>query len=162
MQRNLYTYAYLDIPYDEVAAALRGDPTALLQDATGTASERTDVLSTHLRVDLGAFDVGRDAIVQIGEIRDLGPHAVAVPLRWDGGERGGLFPAMEGFLEAAAIAVHPPATQLSFIGHYQPPLGWIGAIGDAGPGRRIAEMAVHHFLDDVTTRLKAHRLVEAQ
>lgn len=153
MQRNLYTYTYVHVPYDEVERRLRGDPMALLQEATHSAGDRADTLTAHLRVDVGAFQLGRDAAVELGALRDVDPHCVSLPIRWQAEDGHGVFPAMEGFLEAAQLASNPPVTQLSFIGHYRPPLGFLGAVGDAGLGRRVAEMAVHHFLMDAADRI---------
>lgn len=159
MQRNLYTYTYLHVAYDEVGRRLRDDPMAVLQDATDRAGDRADTQTAHLRVDIGSFELGRDATVELGELRDVDAHAVSLPVRWEAEDGRGLFPAMEGFLEAAELSSHPPMTQLSFIGHYRPPLGFLGAIADAGFGRRVAEMAVHHFLMDVADRIGADAAV---
>lgn len=153
MERNLYTYTYLHVSYEEVEGRLRGDPVALLQESTISAGDRADTLTTHLRVDLGPLHLGRDAVVELGDLKDVDPHCVSLPIHWEAQDGHGIFPAMEGVLEAAQLSSHPPLTQLSFIGHYRPPLGILGSLGDASLGRRVAEMAVHHFLMDVAERL---------
>lgn len=155
MQRNLYLYTYLDSPWEQVEPLLHDDPAGLLQEATTSAGERTRQVSVELRVDVGSFQVGRDATVELGELRQVDAHCVSLPVRWESEDHHGLFPAMEGFLEAAQLANHPPVTQLSFIGTYRPPLGVLGVLGDAGVGHRVAEMAVHHFLMDVAARIEA-------
>lgn len=154
MQRNLYTYTYLHVPYAEVEQRLREEPVAMLQEATAVAGERADTVTAQLRVDVGSFRVGRNARVQLGALRDVDHHCVSLPIRWEDQDDHGLFPAMEGFLEVARLSLHPHVTQLAFIGHYRPPLGFLGALADASLGRRVAEMAVHHFLMDTADRIE--------
>ncbi len=161
MQRNLYVYTYLHADWDDVERVLRDDPTTLLQEATRHADERTRVVTIGLRADVGAFRVGRDAAVQLGELRVIDPHCVSLPVHWSAHDHQGLFPAMEGYLEAARLASHPPLTQLSFIGQYRPPLGVLGALGDATLGHRVAEVAVHNFLTDVAERIVTTTAVPA-
>lgn len=71
MERNLYTYVYLHVAYEEVERRLRDDPVALLQDAPASAGQRVDTLTTHLRVDVGSFELGRDAEVELGGLKDV-------------------------------------------------------------------------------------------
>jgi hypothetical protein len=63
-----------------------------------------------------------------------------------------LFPFMK-----AELAIYPltrTETQLDFSGLYEPPLGTVGKAVNAIIGRRIAEVSVHSFVDDVAGYLR--------
>ena len=63
-----------------------------------------------------------------------------------------LFPFMK-----AELAIYPltaTETQLDFSGLYEPPLGAVGKALNAIAGHRIAEVAVHKFVNDVAGYLR--------
>lgn len=154
MERNLYTYAYVRQPFDEVARLLAEDPAAILQPATERAAAEARTLRSELIVDLGTFEVGRDITIEVGEFEPLSMLAVSLPLRWRAATHEGLFPQMEATLELQAMSLRAPLTQLTLFGSYRPPLGLLGAAGDALFGKRVAEAAVHRFVDDVADRIE--------
>jgi hypothetical protein len=45
-------------------------------------------------------------------------------------------------------------TQMEIEGAYRPPLGAVGNVADAAVGHRVAEAAVHRFLDDVVEQIR--------
>lgn len=160
MERNLYTYAYVRQPFDEIARLLAEVPATILQPATDRAAGEARTLQSELVVELGSFEVGRDITIEVGELKPLSMLAVALPLRWRATSREGLFPQMEATLELQAMSLRAPLTQVTLIGSYRPPLGVVGAAGDALLGKRVAEAAVHRFVEDVADRIEtamAHR-----
>ena len=73
-------------------------------------------------------------------------------LEWQSARAPRWFPLMK-----AELAIYPltaTETQLDFLGHYEPPLGWLGSAIDAAVGHRIAEAAVHRFVVDVADYLR--------
>jgi hypothetical protein len=58
----------------------------------------------------------------------------------------------------AELAIYPltaTETQLELRGHYEPPLGALGAAVNALVGHRIADLSVHRFLSEVAGHLRA-------
>jgi hypothetical protein len=75
-----------------------------------------------------------------------------VSLRWEAARASALFPAMKARLSAWPL--YADETQLEIDGDYTPPLGLVGNALDALVGHRIAEAAVHQFLEDVIEQIK--------
>lgn len=159
-ERNLYLYEYVELPFDDVAEVLARDPAAVLQPATDAAVEQARAVHRDLVVELGGFEVGREVTIEVGEFRPVEIRRVTVDLRWHASSATALFPSMRATLEVTALSFHPPRTQVSLVACYRPPLGVLGAAGDAVWGHRIAESAVHRFLHDVLSRVE--QLVAAQ
>lgn len=153
-ERHLYLYEYVNAPFDSVAKALAEDPAGLLQTATDVAAEHARKVHAELVVDLAGFEVGRRVVIDVGRFEPTELRRSKVHLSWRAAELSALFPALEAELEVAALAFQPPLTQVSMIATYRPPLGPLGAAADAVWGHRIAEAAVHRFLDDVVARLE--------
>jgi hypothetical protein len=73
-------------------------------------------------------------------------------LEWAAANMPSLFPFMK-----AELAIYPltaTETQLDFSGLYEPPLGAVGKALNAIAGHRIAEVAVHKFVNDVAGYLR--------
>lgn len=155
VQRQLYLYEYVDAPFDDIAQVLAERGPALFQEATAEAVARADKVRAELVVDLGAFEVGREVEIEVGAFDPIEVMRVKVHLNWKAAEASGLFPALSADLEVAALAFHPPLSQVTIVGHYDPPLGVLGAAGDALFLHRLAEAAMHRFLHDVCERLTA-------
>lgn len=161
MQRPLYAYEYVRQPFDEVARLLAEDPASILQAATDLAVDHAESLRTELSVKIGNFEIGRDITIETGEFEPRSMLAVAIPLRWRATSHGALFPSMTGTLELQALSLRSPLTQVTLVGTYEPPLGVLGAAGDALIGRHIAEATVHRFVDDVATRIEQQMQLRA-
>ena len=153
MQRHLYTYEYLDESFDDIVLLLADDHASVLQEATEAAVDHLGDLHGRLHVQLGRFDLARDIVITVGEFDPRGVRLAAMPLRWRAAASETLFPTMEATLEVVALSLRPPLTQLSLIGTYRPPLGAVGAVGDAVLGHRLADAAVHRFVREVADRI---------
>lgn len=153
VQRQLYLYEYVEAPFEDIAQVLAEKGATLFQAATDEAVERADSVRTDLVVDLGAFEIGREVEIELGEFDPVEVTRVKVHLNWRAAESAALFPSLSADLEAAALSLRPPLTQITIVGHYDPPLGLIGAAGDRLFGHRLAEAALHRFLHSVTRRL---------
>lgn len=153
MERPLYTYKYVHLPFETVVAALRDDAGRLFEPATEAAVQQAHDLATHLQVQVGGFEVGRDVTMTLGSFTMIDRHDGKLPIAWQAADHRALFPCMRGQLEVSALSTHPPVCQLTFSGTYTPPLGAIGMLGDTLMGHRVAEAAVHTFLEDVANRI---------
>ncbi len=150
MDRHLYAYRELDVPWQQAVDALTEHRAALFGDATDATVHGA---VTRLHTTVAGLDVGRDVTVRLGPIRDLGMHTVSMALTWDAVDGHGIFPRMLGSIELTAMSDHPARTQLTFLGTYTPPLGVVGTIVDAAAGHKVADDTIDHFIDEVATRL---------
>ncbi len=63
---------------------------------------------------------------------------------------------MEAAVEVIPVPTgHRPVTQVGLVARYRPPLGRLGAMGDAVAGSRIVLESVERFIDDLATRIEA-------
>lgn len=154
MERPIYAYTYIQQPFDEAARILIEDPATLLQSATDRAASEARELHAELRVDLGPFEIGRDVAIDIGEFRPTSMQTVTVPITWKASEAAALFPSLSGVVELQALSLRRPLTQVTLSATYRPPLGLIGAAGDAIVGRHIADAVAHRFVHDIAERIE--------
>jgi len=153
--KELRSYDYATMPYEEVRAILRSDALALFQRATLTALERAKLVGAALRTRLGPVEIGVEVSIRVvratEEISALGERSLRLEIAWTAAERAALFPSMEAILVARPLS--SGETQLELQGRYQPPLGPVGVLLDALVGHRIAEASVQRFVQDVAKRL---------
>ena len=159
MERPLHVYAYVEARFDLVSRLLADDAVGVLQNATDDAVEQAGVLSRSLHVDVGGFEVTREATIEVGEFEPRTLTRSVVPLRWHASSGRLLFPQLAADLEVSAVSFDPPLTQLTIDGSYEPPLGVLGAGADRLLLHRLAEATVHRFVHEVADQLR--RQVEA-
>lgn len=155
MRREVCEFRWLHIRYEEVRDLLRDRLVALLRPAATAGSRRGDETLSTLAADLGGLHLERDIAVEVGRYEELGPPfpIVRYPVRWHDAAHPGLYPIMEGVLEAYPITGN--RTQISVQGGYRPPLGPVGAAVDVLVLHRVADSAVEHFLEAFTQRVEA-------
>ena len=151
------SYQYVNRPYEKVCQVLEGDPAAVFGRAAGAAESRAQGVAAALRVQLGVVEVGAEVNVEVEEVREeagtaTAPQATRLRLKWEAARNKGLFPVMRA--ELAAYPLTARETQLDFSGEYRPPLGPLGRAVDALVAHRLAEAAVHRFLEEVAAHLK--------
>ena len=155
--RKLRCYEYVNRPYSRVSALLRTRGVEMFQRATRSAGARADALSSTLRVGGGAFEIGVDIRIHVRNAREEEGIAGMSPVTrleidWEAARAAALFPSMDAQLSAWPLS--SDETQLEIEGEYRPPLGVFGNAMDALVGHRIAEAAVHRFLEDLTEQLR--------
>jgi hypothetical protein len=155
--RKLRVYAYVNKPYDAVRKLLYARAGEMFPKATTAAASRAGSVGAHLKVGAGGVDVGVDVKLKLGDLRDEeGPKGMSpvtrVPLTWEAAHAAALFPAMSGELSAWPLTA--TETQVELDGAYKVPLGAVGNAIDAMVGHRIAEAAVHRFLDEVVEQIR--------
>jgi hypothetical protein len=155
--RKLRCYEYVNRPYERVRDLLYARGAEVFQRATSSATARADSLLSTLRVSAGGFEVGVDVRIHVRGARDeewmpgLSP-VTRINLAWEAAKATSLFPSMEAQLSFWPL--YASETQLEINGSYRPPLGFVGNAVDAMIGHRVAEAAVHRFLEDVVEHLK--------
>ena len=109
-----------------------------------------------LRFEIGGGAITRRVEAEVGPL-GTGPASLRVPLKWKAAEHPNLFPVMDAELHISdADGNH---VELRLVGEYRPPLGAIGALGDALAGGRVAEKSLQRFVTEVARRLEP-KLVE--
>ena len=149
-------YEYVNRPYDRVSELLRLDAVGVFQRATASATARARALVSTLRANFGPLELGADVLVQVTSVEEqrdapLGPRT-RLHLKWEGSLRPDLFPTMDATFDVYALGAEE--TQIDFHGTYLPPLGIVGAAIDAVVGHRIAQAAVHRFVEEIAERLR--------
>jgi len=162
--RTLRCYEYVNRPYDAVRTLLRDRPLELLRRATTSAVARTRELAGNLRVDVGGVEIAVEVSLHIRGVREEAGVAGVSPVThvnigWEATRTPSLFPLMSADLSAWPLT--SSETQLAIEGDYTPPLGVVGVAFDAAVGHRIAEAAVHRFLEDVVEEIR-HQLPETK
>jgi hypothetical protein len=154
---DVQAYEYVSRPYDDVSERFQRDALGVFQRATTDAMVRAQTLVSTLRAGIGPVELGVDVIVSVASIAHeantpFGPRT-RLCLAWEASQHPELFPTMDATLDIYALG--PGETQLDFHGSYRPPLGVVGAALDAAIGHRIAQAAVHRFVEDLAGQLRA-------
>jgi len=150
-------YQYVNRSYGAVRELFRLQAQELFQRATTSAAARASALAANLHASLGGVDVGVDVRIHVQSVRDevgvAGMSPVThVALAWEALRAPALFPVMNAQLSVWPLTASE--TQLEIEGAYRPPLGVAGSVIDAAVGHRVAEAAIHRFLDDVVEQLR--------
>jgi hypothetical protein len=155
---EIHCYDYVNHPYQEVRDALTSDANTVFSHATRSASARARSVASELRVNIVGIELGTDVLISVKSSEEK-PRGVSSPaktvlrLEWEAAKAPRLFPFMRA--ELSIYALTATETQLDFLGHYDPPLGKLGAVMDAIVGHRIAEASVHRLLQDIAGYLRA-------
>lgn len=152
MERQLYFFEYVNRKASDIIAIIENQALEVFQSATNTAIDKTEQFRSRLHVDFAGFEIGRDVEIDLGKPQDKG-YAVVIPITWRAKDQAGLFPAMDAELEVAALDNISPLSQISVVGRYRPPVGLLGAVGDAMLMHRVAEASVRNFVSDLAARL---------
>ena len=154
--REIRCYDYINQPYERVRDALSRDAPTLFQSATKAAASRAQSIASELRVNVGGLGVATDINISVNKIEEtseaMAGRITRLHLEWAAANMPSLFPFMK-----AELAIYPltaTETQLDFSGLYDPPLGAVGKALNAIAGHRIAEVAVHKFVNDVAGYLR--------
>ena len=153
MKRELCEFRWLHIPYDAAAELLRDHPIELIGPAAEAGAHHASEL-LRLDAEIAGRHVARKVELELGDPSETTGAfpIVRLPIKWRAAEHSGLFPVMDGQLEAYPIDAE--RTQVSFQGEYEPPFGLVGEALDAMFLHRVAEESVQRFLRAVAQRLR--------
>lgn len=107
-------------------------------------------LLSELGFKVGERRIGKRIELDVGEPLRT-PGLTLLPIRWRAATKAGLFPALDGQIEIAALG--STATQVGLSATYEPPLGLIGKIADRALLHRIAEVTVKDFVERISDQL---------
>jgi len=155
--REIRCFDYVNHTYEQVRDALIADAPAVFQAATKAAASRAQSVASELRVNIGGIGVATDIAISVKKIEEkisesMGTPGTRLELEWESANLPSLFPFMRAELDIYPLTA--TETQLDFFGLYEPPLGAMGKALNAMLGHRIAEVAVHRFVNDVAAYLR--------
>jgi hypothetical protein len=155
--REIRCFDYVNHTYEQVRDALIADAPAVFQAATKAAASRAQSVASELRVNVGGIGVATDIAISVKKVEEkisesLGTPGTRLELEWEAANLPSLFPFMRAELDIYPLTA--TETQLDFFGLYEPPLGAMGKALNAMVGHRIAEVAVHRFVNDVAAYLR--------
>jgi hypothetical protein len=153
VKRELCEFRWLHIPYQAAAELLRERGLELIGPAAEAGAHHASALLA-LDAEIAGRHVERQVELELGKPDEAtGAFPILrLPIKWHAQEHSGLFPVMDGQLEAYPI--DGERTQVSFQGSYQPPFGLVGEALDAMLLHRVAEESVQRFLRAVAQRLR--------
>jgi hypothetical protein len=144
-------FVELQLPFERVRDALTRSPEEWLPGIARRADDTSQVLLTE--VGFGARErIDRTVAIRFGQPIAM-PTKTILPMHWEDGSAGGLFPSMDADLEVAPIG--PSRTQLAISARYRPPLGALGRVIDRAVLHRVAEATLKDFVDGVAAALTA-------
>jgi hypothetical protein len=146
----------LEVDFDDVRAAMLGDPHGWLAGLAAAAGDEGDQLLVDVGLEVGGHELSRRARLEVGE--PLTTDRVALlPLRLGVEDHERLFPSLEGSLDAAWLG--PGRTHLALAATYEPPFGIVGRAVDRTLLHRVAEAVAQRFLEAVARELEARRTI---
>jgi hypothetical protein len=152
-RREVRYLAYVDRDFGQVRSYLTADPQRLLRDLPPTRDAGGGV-RTGLHLHRAGLDVSRDVKVVLGDLQ-LSARSVRVPLHWEDARRPGLFPVLDATLDLIPVASgRHHTTQIGFVGRYEAPLGWLGAVADSLAGHRLVLESVEEFVEGLAGRFE--------
>lgn len=153
MDRVIEEYISVEGPFTTVRDLLEHEPVPLL----GTPAPDDGSHWSHRRavaevgVELGGGTSARqEVVVEIDPTADEHGPDVRWPIRWHPVGHTRVLPSFDGVLRAVDEG---DTTTLHLRGTYHPPLGVLGAAGDAVLGRRVAGATAAALLSDVADRI---------
>jgi hypothetical protein len=142
----------LAVDFDSVRAAMLGSPHRWLESLAGAAGEDGDRLLVEVGLEVRGRELSRRARVEVGA--PFATNRIAsLPVRLRVEDHEGLFPSLEGSLDAAWLG--PGRTHLALMAQYEPPFGFVGRTVDRALLHRVAEAVAQRFLESVARELAA-------
>jgi hypothetical protein len=144
-------FVQIDRDYDEVRARVRGDPRGLIAASAGAAYRQGERLSLRLTPLHGMPRFGKTIDVDLAEPYEREDRLV-VPMHWWAPGAKRFFPHFDGDLEFAPLG--SKTCQITLMGSYDPPLGFVGRHADVLLLHRVAEGSIRSFLVRVSRNLE--------
>jgi hypothetical protein len=137
--RTVHEFVELERPFREVRRFVAAQPQSIV---AGSAQAR-----------VAGLELDRDIHMVVGDLQ-VGSHSARLPIHWEDRRHRSLFPLLDGTLQFTPVPGRRPITQIAFFGHYRPPLGPLGTLGDTLAGARLVVESVGAFLADLAARLE--------
>lgn len=143
-------FVQIDRDYDEVSARVRADLHGLIAESAGAAYRQGERLSFRLAPLTGMPRVGKTIDVDLAEPYEREDRLV-VPMHWWAPGATRFFPHLDGDLEFAPLGSR--SCQITLMGSYDPPLGFVGRHADSLVLHRVAVATIRSFLVRVSRNL---------
>jgi hypothetical protein len=144
-------FVQIDRDYDEIKARVRADPRGLIAASAGAAYRQGERLSLRLTPLLGVPRLGKTIDVDLAEPYEREDRLV-IPMHWWAPGATRLFPHLDGDLEFAPLG--SKTSQITLMGSYDPPLGFVGRRADVLLLHHVAEASIRSFLIRVSQNLE--------
>jgi hypothetical protein len=144
-------FVQIDRDFDEIRALVRSDLHALIAPSAGAAYREGERLSLRLTPLLGVPHIGKTIDVDLAAPYEREDRLV-VPMHWWAPGATRLFPHLDGDLEFAPLGAR--TSQITLMGSYDPPFGFVGRRADVLLLHRIAEASIRSFLVRVSRNLE--------
>ena len=140
----------------EDAARVFSGATQAIVSGTNHAGDEPGSYRSTLHVDTRHGSLHHEVDVTVTPTEGVGRWTLDI--RPVGSER-----ALPSFNGALTVGAADDSARLGVAGHYEPPLGWVGAFGDGVLGRRLVRQSLERFVTEMAERLdaEADRLVPA-
>ena len=152
-------FDYVNAGYDQVCAVLRRDALPVCRAATKTAAARAASLASELHVNIAGFEIGTDIAIRLIEVgerpSDLkSPRTTTFALEWEAARRPRLFPFCAR-RSGGRLTADPDRDAARAVEPLRPALARSEWRSNALVGHRIADAAVHRFLNEVAAHLRS-------
>lgn len=154
MQRDVFHFKTIDIPYELARQFVRDDPAELFSATLDESIVDKGEIEGVLDVEHDGIILGTDIRLEIGDFEEIvEPLPLAKrKIGWHASEHTGMFPILAGEVEAFPVGSN--STQVTFTCHYRPPMKAVGAIADTVYLHRVAEDCLDRFFDRLVASLE--------
>ncbi len=155
MSHHIEHYQFIDRPWNALREVVSRDATRLLARANDRTVWHVDQLTRRLSSEVGGVEVGKEALINVGDAERVDDRHVRIPLHWEAASQAALFPTMDATLELiGSSSFLPERTKVLFTGEYEPPLGAVGDAVDDAALHRVAEDAVARFVAEIAADIE--------
>ena len=142
----LRTFVEIRVPPEAAAIVLRRLPQTLVESFAVEAIDHGRTVLAEVGFPVGGRRLGKQVEIELDDPVET-PSRTWMPLTWKPTGAEGLFPALEGELEAAPLG--KDLTQIGLSARYKPPFGMLGTTIDRMFLHRVAEATVQDFIQRV-------------
>jgi hypothetical protein len=139
----IHDFVQIDRDYDEIRARVLADPRALIAASAGSAYRYGERLSCRLTPLSNHPTLGKTVEVEVADPYEREDQLV-LPMHWWALGATRLYPHLDGDLEFAPLG--SMSTQITLMGSYDPPFGFVGRRADIMLLHHVAEASVRSFL----------------
>jgi hypothetical protein len=147
----LRAFVEIHVPQEGAASVLRRLPQVLVENFATQAMDHGHTVLADVGFEVGSSRVGRQVEIVLGEAVET-PSRIWLPINWKPASGTGVFPALEGELEAAPLGKE--LTQIGLSARYKPPFGVVGSTLDRMFLHRVAEATVQDFVQRVANAVE--------
>ncbi len=142
----LRAFVEIRVPAEAATNVLRRLPQTLVESFAVEAIDHGHTVLAEVGFPMAGRRLGKQVEIEVGDPVET-PSRTWLPLTWKATGAEGLFPSLEGELEAAPLG--KDLTQIGLSARYKPPFGVLGTTLDRMFLHRVAEATVQDFVQRV-------------